>query len=77
MAKKGKQWRHEGDYPSKGRDVYPSEGQTININVFVFAPLQNCKTAQSFVLSPHINVSQRQFMEWKKDKGNTHTMTQR
>ena len=29
----------------------------INTNVFVFEPLnlQNCKRAQSFVLSPHIN----------------------
>ena len=56
MAKKGKQWGHEEDYSSKGRDVYPSDCKlcynAININVFVSVP--EFESGLISRLSPHI-----------------------
>ena len=79
MAKKGKQWRHEGDYPSKGWDVYPSDWQTL-LQRYQYQRLCVCARIREGLisrLSLHILRFLPSVYEIKKDKENTDTTTPR
>ena len=79
MAKKGEQWRHEGDYPSKERDVYPSEEQTL-LQRHQYQRLCVCariRAGSISRLSLHILRFLPSVYEIKKDKENTDLTTPR